>query len=154
METIAFLTQKIKSIETYVLKQISIKPEFKCLLSMPGIGPILGMTIMLEVGNIHRFPSPGKFASYCRCVKSEYVSNGRKKGSGNRKNGNRHLAWAFLEAANFAIRFNVKAKRFYDKKRSKTNITVARKAMANKMARASYHMMKNQTTYEEERMFH
>ena len=151
--TIAFLSEKIKSIEKYALEVTSLKPEFKCLLTMPGIGSVLGLTIMLEVGTIHRFPSAGNFASYCRCVKSDHFSNGRKKGCGNRKNGNRYLSWAFMEDANFAIRFNPKAKRFYDKKRSKTNATVARKALANKMARATYHMMKNQTNYEQKRMF-
>ena len=60
---------------------------------------------MLEVGDIDRFPTVGDYSSYCRCVKSERFSNGKKKGNGNRKNGNKYLAWAYIEAANFAIRY-------------------------------------------------
>ena len=56
-------------------------------------------------GSIERFADVGNYASYCRCVGSAHVSNGKKKGDGNTKNGNRYLAWAFVKAANFAVRF-------------------------------------------------
>ena len=80
---------------------------------------------MLESGNIQRFAKVGNFSSYCRCVKSERLSNGKKKGVGNRKNGNKYLAWAFIEAANFAIRYNEKIKKIYQRKKDKTNGIIA-----------------------------
>jgi len=46
---------------------------------MPGIGLILGLTIALETGDFHRFASAGDYASYCRMVKSERISNGKKE---------------------------------------------------------------------------
>ncbi len=153
LATIHFLSSQIKSIEKEVMKHAKIKPEFNSLLTMPGIGNILGLTIMLEVGDIHRFPRAGNYASYCRCVKSERRSNEKKKGAGNRKNGNKYLAWAYVEAAHFAIRFQPKARRFYNRKASRTNNTVARKALANKMARASYYIMRDQVAYDESKMF-
>ncbi len=153
LATIRFLSSQAKSIEKQVMKYTKIKPEFASLLTMPGIGKILGMTIMLEVGDIHRFRRAGNYASYCRCVKSEKRSNEKKKGSGNRKNGNKYLSWAYVEAANFAIRYQPKARRFYDRKASRTNNTVARKALANKMARASYYIMRDQVAYDESKMF-
>ncbi len=153
LATIHFLSTQIKSIEKEVIKHAKIKPEFNSLLTMPGIGNILGLTIMLEVGDIHRFPRAGNYASYCRCVKSERRSNEKKKGAGNRKNGNKYLAWAYVEAAHFAIRFQPKARRFYDRKASRSNNTVARKALANKMARASYYIMRDQVAYDESKMF-
>ena len=58
-----------------------------------------------------------------------------------------------MEAAHFAIRFQPKARRFYDRKASRTNNTVARKALANKMARASYYIMRDQVAYDESKMF-
>jgi transposase len=151
--TIRFLSSQIRSIEKEVLRYLKIKPEFDSLLTIPGIGNILAMTIMLEVGDINRFPKAGNYASYCRCVKSERLSNEKKKGVGNRKNGNKYLAWAYVEAANFAIRYNPKAARFYDRKAARTNNTVARKALANKMARASYYIMRDQVAYDEKKMF-
>ena len=65
---------------------------------------------MLETGEIGRFASVGNYASYCRCVGTQKISNGKKKSKGNTKNGNKYLAWAFVEAANFAITFNTKIK--------------------------------------------
>jgi transposase len=153
LATIEFLSSQVKSIEKEIMKHVKLKPEFGSLLTMPGIGDILGLTIMLEVGDIHRFKRAGNYASYCRCVKSENISNEKKKGSGNRKNGNKYLAWAYVEAAHFAIRFHPKAKRFYDRKASRTNNTVARKALANKMARASYYIIRDQVAYDESKMF-
>jgi transposase len=111
------------------------------------------MTIMFEVGDIRRFPKAGNYASYCRCVKSEKLSNKKKKGAGNRKNGNKYLSWAYVEAANAAIRSCHAAQRFYNRKASATNPIVARKALANKLARASYYIMRDQVAYDEQRMF-
>jgi hypothetical protein len=55
---------------------------------------------------------------------------------GNTKNGNKYLAWAFVEAANFARRYCPEAKSFYERKKSKTNGVLATKALAHKLARA------------------
>jgi transposase len=118
VETIGFLTQQIRSIEKAVLPKVALRPEFEIMLTMPGIGKILGLTIMLEVGDIRRFEGPGNFASYCRCVKSQKISNAKKKGEGNRKNGNRYLAWAYVEAATFAVRYSSRAKAFHQRKRA------------------------------------
>ena len=107
----------------------------------------------LEVGDIHRFPQVGNYASYCRCVNADWVSNNRVKGKGNAKNGNKYLSWAYVAAANFACRNYSAPGRFYQRKRSKTNNNVAIKALANKLARASYWMMKRKEPYDEMRLF-
>jgi transposase len=125
----------------------------ECLKTSPGIGDILALTIVLETGDIGRFKGPGNYASYCRCVDSRRESNGKKKGENNRKNGNRYLAWAFIEAANFAIRRSESAKRYYQKKAQQTNEIVARKALAHKLARACYWMMKKRVSFEETLIF-
>jgi len=75
-------------------------------------------------------------------VDSKHISNGKKKGEGNVRNGNKYLAWAFIEAAHFAVRFCPQAKRFYERKKAKTNGIVATKAIAHKLARACYHMLR------------
>src|SRR5690606_11867941 len=122
------LTQQIKAIEKAILQQLESSESFTNLKTVPGIGDVLAETILLETGDIRRFDGPGNFASYARCVESRRTSNGKTKGQNNRKNGNRYLAWAFIEAANFAIRRSEKAKRFYQQKSKATNVVVARKA--------------------------
>ena len=150
---IQFLTKTIKAIEDAVKSQAKLRKEFQLLKTISGIGDILGLTIMLEVGDINRFPKVGNYSSYCRCVKSEKFSNGKKKGENNRKNGNRYLSWAYVEAANFAIRFSPEAQKFYQRKMAKRNKIVAIKALSNKLARASYYVMRDQVAYDACKLF-
>ena len=150
LRAIRFLEEQIKPIEKTVKNSIKLHKSFECLLSVPGIGIILALTIMLEVGDINRFAKVGNFSSYCRCVSSTRTSNGKSKGKGNSKNGNRYLAWAFVEAANFARRYNAYFNKFYQKKVSKRNKIVATKALSNKLARACYYVMKDQVQFKEE----
>jgi transposase len=92
-------------------------------------------------------------SSYCRCVDSRRESNGKKKGEGNAKNGNKYLAWAFVEAANFALRYCPEAKRFYERKKRRSDRIVALKATAHKLARACYHMLREQKPFDVQRCF-
>jgi transposase len=147
------LDEQIKALEQKVKAEIRLKPQFKQLLTVNGIGDILGLTIMLETGDIGRFAHAGNYASYCRCVGSERSSNGKKKGKGNTKNGNRYLAWAFVEAANFAVRYSPPIKRYYQRKRAKTNGIVAIKAVAHKLARACYTILRDQVPFAVEKAF-
>ena len=128
-------------IEERVLKAVQAKTEYKRLQQVPGIGPVLGMVVALESGEFGRFASAGDYASYCRTVKSERWSNGKKKGQNNRKNGNRYLAWAFAEAAVFAIRFYPRIAAWYERKQRRRNRPVAIKALACKLAKAVWHVM-------------
>jgi transposase len=147
------LDEQIHGLERVVLTQARLKPAFEKLLTVDGIGKILGMTIMYEAGAVERFGKVGQFASYARCVSSSRWSNGKKKGEGNRKNGNKYLAWAFIEAAHFAVRYNERIRRFYQRKKAKTNGIVAVKTVAHKLARACYHVLKEQVPFEETRAF-
>jgi transposase len=147
------LESEIVMLEGTVKERVQLRPAFRYLLTVNGIGKILALTIMLETGDIRRFPAVGNFASYCRCVGSEKLSNGKRKGSGNTKNGNKHLAWAFVEAANFAVRYEPSIRRFYQSKKAKTNGVVGIKAVAHKLARACYHIMRDEVSFDVERAF-
>jgi len=145
--------QQVELLEQTVTQRVKLRAQFSFLKSVPGIGEILALTIMLETGDIRRFFSVGNFASYCRCVGSQKISNGKKKGQGNTKNGNKYLAWAFVEAAHFAIRYNAKIKSFYQRKKAKTKIVVAIKAVAHKLCRACYYIMRDQIAFDVSKAF-
>ena len=147
------LGQQIEALEKRLRERVSLPGEFKLLKTVPGIGETLATTIMLETGTIARFAQVGNFSSYCRCVESLRQSNGKKKGEGNAKNGNKYLAWAFVEAANFAVRYCPQAKSFYERKKRKTNRIVATKALAHKLARACYHMLREHKPFDVNRCF-
>lgn len=147
------LEAEIAMLERVVKERAKLRPAFRYLLTVNGIGQILALTIMLETGDIRRFSTVGNFASYCRCVGSEKMSNGKRKGSGNIKNGNKYLAWAFVEAANFAVRFNPLIRRFYQRKKAKTNRLVAIKAVAHKLSRACYYVLRDEVPFDVARAF-
>jgi len=147
------LDGQIKLLERIALRQAKLKPGFRKLMSAAGIGKILALTILYEAGDMDRFSRVGRFASYARCVGSAHMSNGKKKGEGNRKNGNKYLAWAFVEAAHAAVRFNSRIQRYYQRKKAKRNGAVATKAVGHKLARACYHILKNQVDFDEKLAF-
>ena len=147
------LAKEILQLEKQVLKAVVLEGAFKLLTTIKGVGPILGLTIMLETGDIARFASAGDYASYCRCVKSLRESNKKKKGTGNRKAGNKYLSWAFSEVAHYLIRFEPKVKRFYERKKQKRNGIVAMRAVAHKIARAVFHMLTNNQEFDIDRAF-
>jgi transposase len=141
------LQTQIDGLEKVLADYCRAEPDYRLLRTVTGIGEVLGTVILLETGNIERFGDAGNYASYCRCVGSAHLSNGKKKGEGNTKNGNRYLAWAFVEAANFAVRCCEAARRFYQRKKAARNSTVAIKAVAHKLARACYHILKNREPF-------
>lgn len=147
------LQSQITVLEERLEKRVHLHEDYTVLKTVPGIGQTLATTIMLETGSIARFATVGDFSSYCRCVDSLRESNGKKKGEGNAKNGNQYLAWAFVEAAHFALRYCPQAKRFYERKKEQRNAIVATKALAHKLARACYHMLRDHKAFEVERCF-
>jgi len=147
------LDAQIHLLERAILRQTRPQAGFQALHSVSGIGDILALTIALETGDIARFESAGQFASYARTVQSRRESNGKKKGEGNAKCGNKYLAWAFVEAAHFAIRYDAQIKRWYQKKAARTMPVIALKAVAHKLARACYHILKTGEAFDVRRAF-
>jgi transposase len=147
------INEQVLRLESAILAQMRPRQDFKLLGTVPGIGKALALTIALETGDVERFAGAGHFASYARCVDSRRESNGKKKGSGNAKCGNRHLAWAFIEAAHFAVRYDEAIRRWFQKKTAKTLQVVAIKAVAHKLARACFHVLKTGTPFDVTKAF-
>jgi transposase len=152
-EAIDGLTKQITAIEVVVEKKIALRKPYDLLLSMPGVGRVLALTIMMETGPVERFKKVGNYVSYCRKVPAGRFSNDKKKGTGNRKNGNKYLSWAYAEAAELARRFDSKARAYYDRKQKRTNAPIAHSALAHKLSRAAYHIMRDKVPFMPEKAF-
>jgi transposase len=150
-----FLNEQIHRLEKAAEAKLRVLPEYERLQEIPGLGRILNLVIMLETGPIERFASAGNYVSYCRAVQAEKLSNQRKKGENNRKCGNKYLAWAWLEAANFAIRYSPEIKRWYQRKLGRCGhlVVLARKAVAAKLAKAAYYMLKKKEAFNMKQVF-
>jgi transposase len=141
------------SLEKQVLAVAKPTGSFQRLLTIPGIGNILCLTITLETGPVARFSRAGDYASYCRAVNSHCESDGKKKGEGNRKNGNKYLAWAYVEAAHFAQRYHPRAQAWFASKMARTSRVVAVKALACKLAKAAFYVLRDEVDFDQNRLF-
>ena len=146
------LDDSIATIEKEVLASAQPLPCYARLLTLPGVGRILGMTITMEMGGLERFPEAGSFASYSRTVDARRLSHGKKKDDNNEKCGNKYLAWAFVEAANFAKRYDERCRQWFDRKAAKRGKVIATKALACKLAKAAGHVVHANTDYDPQRM--
>lgn len=153
LEPMNAVNGQIKELEKRALGRGRLRPEYAALETVWGIGKVLALTIMYEVGEIERFRKVGNFTSYCRLVKTARLSAGKRKGTGNRRNGNPYLSWAFSEAAHHAIKHHKEARNFYQRKKAKTNGIVAVRALAHKLARASYYVMRDHTDFDPGKVF-
>jgi transposase len=152
-EAIDDMTRKILAIEKYIEGRMEIREDYRQLHTMPGVGKILALTIALETGEIGRFAKVGNYSSYCRKVPSRWTSNGKSKGRGNTKNGNKYLAWAFSEAAELARRFHPEVQAYYNRKLQETSRMIAHTALAHKLARAAYYIMKDRVPFDPAKLF-
>src|SRR5262249_38395194 len=98
--------ERIAELERYLVPHAKVDDAvtFGLLRTVPGIGQVLGLTLLYEVDDIKRFPEPGNFLSYSRLVRCPHESAGKVKGAGGKKIGNAHLKWAFSEAACLLLR--------------------------------------------------
>ena len=100
LSTIGHLSEWIVRLKRQVTESLRLRPEFRLLQNVYGVGKILAMTIALETHTIERFRKVGDDASCCRCIKSERLRNGKKR-RGESKSGNRYLAWSYQEATHY-----------------------------------------------------
>jgi len=153
LEVLECLGEQIQKLEGVVRQRMRPRPEWARVEQVPGIGEILGWTILLESGPMSRFPGAGHYASYCRCVGSRRLSNGKRKGRGNSKNGNKYLGWAYMEAAHFAVRYEPRIRRFYQRRYARSHPFAASKAVAGKLAKACYYILRDGVSFEVSKAF-
>lgn len=151
--TIDFLSTQIATIERACEDRLELNSQYAFLRTIPGIGKILALTIMLETGPIKRFKNVGDYSSYCRKVPTKWLSNKKKKGKGNSKSGNKYLSWAFAEAAEFARRHDGKAQAFFNRKSAKKGAPIAYAALASKLTRAAIYIMRDNVKFDSSKLF-
>ena len=145
--------EQLSKVEWYIGQQAKQHNpvHLHLLKSVWGIGPILALTILYEIGHIQRFDSVQKFASYARLVKCKAESAGKTYGTQGNKIGNAHLKWAFSEAAVLYLRGNEKAQHYLLTLQKRMSKAKALSALAHKLGRCVYFMLKNETVFDESR---
>ena len=145
--------RELKHVESFI--EGKAKEHYGALLNIvrtfPGIGQILALTILYEIGDINRFPSVQQFASYSRLVKCKAESAGKTYGTSGNKIGNGYLKWAFSEAAVLYLRGNDNAKRYLAKLQKRMSKGKALSALAHKIGRCVYFMLRDRQVFDEDK---
>jgi len=155
IEAIDYLERAIKRLEAYLVRQTKVHDvqTFHRLRTVPGIGQVLAMTLLYEIEDISRFSRVQEFVSYARLVKGQKSSAGKRLGTQGSRMGNRHLKWAFSEAAVLFLRESERAKRCVARLEAKHGKGKALSILSAKLGRAVYFMMRRQEAFDEDRLF-
>ena len=157
LERIDLLSRQIAELEPQILLLTRDKADYKRLLEVPGIGKILALTILYEVGEVRRFGGTRHFSSYCRVVPGVAQSGKVVRRGRSSKQGNRYLKSAFNQAALAAVRAYPAVKRCFQRHlqrhRGSARKLVAYNVIAHKLAQAVYKVLKEGVDYREELIF-
>jgi transposase len=130
------------------LARVHDPDTLRLLMSIHGVGKVLGLTLLYEIGDIGRFPSAQDFSSYGRLVKCAKESDGKALGFSGAKIGNAHIKWAFSEAAVCFLQHNPAGQRCIQRLRKKHSKGKSLSVLAAKLGRATYFMLKQRTAFD------
>jgi len=152
-DLITFYNSQLSKLEWHIRKLVHDIDYHNLMLlrSIPGVGDILSLVILLEIDNVDRFPTVQDFASYCRLVKCKKESAGKIYGTSGGKIGNAFLKWAFSEAAVLFLKNNPDGKAWVEKKAKQFNKAKALTLLAHKLGRAVYFMLQRKTVFDQKR---
>lgn len=147
--------EHIGALELYLTRAAKVDDAqaYARLRSVPGIGQVLGLLLLYEIHDIRRFAEEGQFLSYARLVRCEHESAGKKQGTGGNKIGNAHLKWAFSEATCLLPRASERAKAWLARRERKHGKKRALGALAARLGRAVYHLLRKGEAFDEGRFF-
>jgi transposase len=147
--------EQIGALELYLTRaaQVDDAQAYARLRSVPGVGKVLGLVLLYEIHDIRRFPAEGPFLSYARLVRCEHESAGKKQGTAGNKIGNAHLKWAFSEATCLLLRASERAKAWLARREKKHGKKRALGALAARLGRAVYHLLRKGEAFDEGRFF-
>jgi transposase len=141
------LKEQMLTLEKSIYPSLIPNEDIQHLLWIPGIGKMNAFTILLEVGDINRFPSEKNFFSYCRLTPSARNSGGKVKQRSSSKDGNRYLKIVFSDAAVHALQYYPVIKRYHNSKLRKKKKQVAKAIISKEIARIVYYVLKNKSEF-------
>jgi len=125
--------------------------ELAVLQTIPGVGPIISLTILLEIDTVTRFDSRQQFCSYARLITPKQESGGKFVGVGNSRSGNAWLKWAFSEAAVLSAQKDERMKKCLAKLQSRHGSGKGLSIFAHKLGRVVYHLLHSKNVFDVER---
>ncbi len=152
LEQLDGLGAQIQQFEQRLEELVDLTPEMQRLMSLPGIGVILAATVGLEIGDVTRFASADRLASYAGTTPRVHASGDRVRYGRTRPDVNRYLKWAFAEAANSVAVNHARCperhvSQLYQRLRVRKGHSKAVGAVARHLAEAAFHVLSRQEAY-------
>ncbi len=150
------LQGQIERVEDHIREVVQETPAMQLLDTLPGVGPLLAIVQVLEIGDVTRFPGPEHLASYAGTVPRIHASGGKRYDGRTRPDVNRYLKWAFVEAANVVVLNQTRWEdrhvvQLYQRIRTRKGHAKAVVAVARHLAEAAYWVLKKGEPYREPR---
>jgi transposase len=152
LEQLDHLNAQVAAFEKRLDELVEVTVEMQRLMSLPGVGVILAATIVLEIGEVSRFLSAERLASYAGTVPRVHASGDRVHYGRTRPDVNRYLKWAFSEAGN-SVAVNRRrwperhVSQLYQRVRGRKGHNKAVGAVARHLAEAAFHVLSRQQEY-------
>jgi transposase len=146
-EQVRLLDLQIRRVEHALNERLLERQDVQRLLYVPGFGPLVSSSVVLELDTIDRFAEDRQLFSYARLVPGAKNSNTSMRHKSANKDGNKYLKIAFTHAAVHAIRFDPDVRAFYQRIRRRSGEAIARTVVAKELARIVFYMLKYQTPY-------
>jgi len=147
LEGLDDLEVEISELDRRVMNEARERPEAVRLMTHPGVGPVTSLAMVLTLGPAERFGSAKQVGSYFGLIPSEASSGGKQQLGKISKQGNSFLRFLLVEAGQTAARYDPQLKRFYKRLAMRKNRSVAKVAVARKLATRLYLMLREGWTY-------
>ena len=147
LETLDRLEGEIGELNRQVEEQAGQRPEAVRLMTHPGVGPVTALAMVLTLGSAERFGSARQVGSYFGLIPREESSGGKQRLGRISKQGNSFLRFLLVEAGQTAARYDPQLKRFYKRLAGRKNRSLAKVAVARKLATRLYLMLREDWTY-------
>jgi transposase len=147
LEELDELEAEIVELDRRVAEEARQRPEAVRLMTHPGVGPVTGLAMVLTLGPVERFASARQVGSYFGLIPSEHSSGGKQQLGKISKQGNSFLRFLLVEAGQTAARLDPQLKRFYCRLAARRNRSIAKVAVARKLATRLYLMLREDWTY-------
>ena len=141
------LEAEIGELDRRVAEEARQRPEAVRLMTHPGVGPVTALALVLTLGPAERFGSAKQGGSYFGLIPSEESSGGKQRLGRISKQGSSFLRFLLVEAGQTAARLDPQLQRFYRRLAAHKNRSVAKVAVARKLATRLYLMLREHWTY-------
>jgi len=141
------LDASLKRFDEAVNQQAGASADARVLMTHPGIGPVTSLAFVLMVGPVNRFARSRQLVSYLGLNPREHSSGGKQKLGSISKQGNPMLRGLLVEAGHTAVRMDAELRQDYQRLRLRRGGSVAKVAIARKLAVRMYWMLRRQVDY-------